>query len=188
MSKSTFRFSCEELFSWCLVSTEHVTERHRAASTQSISPLPCPAAGPGRPLRAPVRAAAGSPTCCMPRVGRWPLGGGTARNSRALGCSTLERERDSLGRHVAMRGRGATVGRRRTPTLEVSQCRHPGCWRRASRPTSCPPRSRCCSSPHGEGTSSTHTCCSWCSHSRTPHGYRSAAASGCQSRVAPASI
>ena len=76
--------------------------------------------------------------------------------------------------YIGMRGRGAT--RRRTPTLEASQCQHPGCWRRASRPTSCPPRSRCCSSPHGEGTSLTHRCCSWCSHSRTPHGYRSSAA------------
>ena len=83
------------------------------------------------------------------------------------------RERESLGgSYIAMWGRGAT--RRRTPTLEASQCQHPGCWRRASRPTSCPLRSRCCSSPHGEGTSSTHRCCSWCSHSRTPHGYRKA--------------
>ena len=62
--------------------------------------------------------------------------------------------------------------------LEASQCQHPGCWRRASRPTSCPRRSRCCSLPHGEGTSSTHRCCSWCSHSRTPHGYRNSAAFG----------
>ena len=95
-----------------MVFGQNVTERHRA---HNPSPLPCPAAGPGagRPLRAPVRAAAGSPTCCKPRVGRWPLGGGTARNSRALGCSrvqaTHERERDSLGRHVAMRGRAAVV-------------------------------------------------------------------------------
>ena len=83
------------------------------------------------------------------------------------------RERESLGSsYIAVWGRGAA--RRRTPTLEASQCQHPGCWRRASRPTSCPLRSRCCSSPHGEGTSSTHRCCSWCSHSRTPHGYRKA--------------
>ena len=74
-----------------------------------------------------------------------------------------------------MSPRGGESHRRRAPALEASPWQHPGYSRRASRPTSCPPRSKCCSSPGGEGTSSTQSCCRRCSHSRTPHAYRSSA-------------
>ena len=129
------------------------------------------------------RRASGGPACWR----EWPPGGATARQLGLYsdGCgparcraalSARERRREpGPPRAATMPPRGGESHRRRAPALEASPWQHPGYSRRASRPTSCPLRSKCCSSPGGEGTSSTHSCCRRCSHSRTPHGYRSSA-------------
>ena len=146
-----------------MVFGQNVTERHRA---HNPSPLPCPAAGPGagRPLRAPVRAAAGSPTCCMRDAAGWKVASWwrqrTARNSRALGCSRVAPGRQYVANAMRAVVPPSGVGARQR-YLEVSQCRLPQAAGGVRRdPPAFAARSKCsCSSRHGEeGTSSTHRC------------------------------